>query len=340
VAQKKVWAAQLKERQSWIAPYPELSIARQCELLGLSRSRYYYLPQPESAENLALLRQLDELYLQFPYYGSRKFAVVLSQQHGQSINRKRIQRLMDILGIEALCPKPNLSRPAPGHQVFPYLLRGLPIARPNQVWSTDITYVPMRGGFLYLAAVLDWFSRFVLSWELSNTLDTSFCRRALENALRWGQPEIFNTDQGAQFTALDFQQPLRQRGIRISMDGRGRALDNVFIERLWRSVKYELIYPGEFASGAELATALARYFHYYNHQRPHQSLNYATPARWYGHHDLCSPAGAPPISGWPQVVPFQDRRPYCQQRVSGSSDLPLVGGAAPEPPGFIALLPE
>jgi len=194
------------------------------------------------------------------------------------VNRKRIQRLMRILGIEALYPKPNLSRPAPGHQIYPYLLRGVSIERPNQVWSTDITYIPMHGGFLYLVAVMDWFSRFVLSWELSNTMETGFCLAALEAAFRFGQPEIWNSDQGSQFTSPDFLAALKKRPISISMDGRGRALDNVFIERLWRSLKYELIYPGDFTSGADLFTALDRYFRFYNHQRPHQALDYRTPA--------------------------------------------------------------
>jgi putative transposase len=197
------------------------------------------------------------------------------------VGRKRMQRLMRILGVEALYPKPNLSRPAPGHQIYPYLLRGVSIERPNQVWSTDITYLPMHGGFLYLVAVMDWFSRFVLSWELSNTMETGFCLAALEAAFRFGQPEIWNSDQGAQFTAADFLAPLKQRGVSISMDGRGRALDNVFIERLWRSLKYELIYPGDFSDGADLAQALNRYFEFYNHQRPHQALGYRTPADLY-----------------------------------------------------------
>jgi putative transposase len=243
----------------------------------LPRSSYYYRPRPESAENLDLLRQLDELYLSYPFYGSRKMAVVLA------VNRKRIQRLMRILGIEALCPKPHLSRPAPGHEVYPYLLRGVSIERPHHVWSTDITYIPMRGGFLYLVAVMDWFSRYVLSWELSNTMETGFCLAALNLAFAFGQPEIFNSDQGSQFTSADFLAPLKKRGISISMDGRGRALDNVFIERLWRSLKYELIYPGDFASGEELFPALERYFHFYNHLRPHQALGYRTPAELFPH---------------------------------------------------------
>ncbi len=210
--------------------------------------------------------------MEYPFFGSRRMAVMLN------VNRKRAQRLMGILGIEALYPKPDLSRPAPGHQIYPYLLRGVPILRPNQVWSTDITYIPMQGGFLYLVAVMDWFSRFVLSWELSNTMEIGFCLAAQQAAFRFGQPEIWNNDQGSQFTANAFLAPLQRRGISISMDGRGRALDNVFIERLWRSLKYELIYPGDFAGGHELYSALERYFHFYNHRRPHQALRYQTPA--------------------------------------------------------------
>lgn len=197
------------------------------------------------------------------------------------VNRKRVQRLMRILGIEALYPKPNLSRPAPGHEIYPYLLRGVSIERPNQVWSADITYIPMQGGFLYLVAVMDWFSRFVLSWELSNTMETGFCLAALNAAFGFGRPEIWNSDQGSQFTAAEFLAPLKKRRIAISMDGRGRALDNVFIERLWRSLKYELVYPGDFASGSELLPALDHYFHFYNYQRPHQALGYRTPADLY-----------------------------------------------------------
>jgi putative transposase len=229
---------------------------------------------------LRLLRRLDELYLDYPFFGSRRMAVTLK------VNRKRSQRLMRIPGIEALYPQPNLSRPAPGHEIYPYLLRGISIERPNQVWSTDITYIPMHGGFLYLVAVMDWFSRFVLSWELSNTMETGFCLAALDAAFRFGQPEIRNSDQGAQFTSADFLAPLQKRGISISMDGRGRALDNVFIERLWRSLKYELIYPGDFASGADLLPALDRYFRFYNYQRPHQALAYRTPADLFPHRSI------------------------------------------------------
>jgi putative transposase len=269
--------ASTEQRRGWIEPaHPQLTIARQCALLELPRSSFYYTPGTESAENLALLRRLDRLYLERPYFGSRRMAVELG------VNRKRMQRLMRVAGLEAHYPKRNLSRPAPGHRIYPYLLRGVAIERPNHVWSTDITYVPMRAGFLYLVAVMDWYSRFVLSWELSNTMEVGFCLTAQQRAFRvGGRPEIWNSDQGAQFTAEEFLQPLQQRGVAISMDGRGRALDNVFIERLWRSVKYELIYPGDFADGAALWPALDRYFAFYNHRRRHQSLGYRTPADFY-----------------------------------------------------------
>jgi putative transposase len=268
----------MEERRQWINPqHPRLSIQRQCELLSLPRSTYYYTPQGESGENLALMRRIDELYLKRPFFGSRKIAIELG------VNRKRVQRLMRRMGLEAHYPKPNLSRPAPGHQVYPYLLRGVAIERANHVWSTDITYLPLHGGFLYLVAVMDWFSRFVLSWELSNSLETGFCLTALHAAFRFGQPEIWNSDQGSQFTSAELLAPLKQRSIAISMDGRGRALDNVFIERLWRSLKYELIYPGDFQNGEEMLRALNSYFHFYNYQRPHQALGYQTPAALFPH---------------------------------------------------------
>lgn len=221
------------------------------------------------------MRQIDELYLEHPFLGSRRMAAMLD------INRKHAQRLMRLMGLEAHYPTPRLSRPAPGHEIYPYLLRDVPIVRPNHVWSGDITYVPLPGGFLYLTAIIDWFSRFVLSWELSNTLESSFCSAALTAAFACGQPEIWNSDQGAQFTAAAFLAPLKQRQIAISMDGRGRALDNVFIERLWRSVKYELIYLGDFADGAALWSALDAFFAFYNYRRPHQALANLTPAAVY-----------------------------------------------------------
>jgi putative transposase len=270
-----------EEKRRCITPHPHLTLAQQCELLGLPRSTFYRQPAGETKWNLRLMRRLDELYLELPYFGSRKFAVLLGWELRRPINRKRVQRLMRLMGIEALYPKPTLSRPAPGHEIYPYLLRGVVVSRPNQVWSTDITYIPMRSGFLYLVAIMDWFSRFVLSWDLSNTMEVDFCRSTLEAALHADRCEIFNSDQGAQFTSSQFLQPLKERSIRISMDGRGRALDNVFIERLWRSVKYELIYPGEFDSGAELWSALSRYFDHYNFHRPHQALAYRTPADVY-----------------------------------------------------------
>jgi putative transposase len=266
-------AGTTEQRRRWIDPqHAELTIGQQCELLGLARSSYYYQPRPDNEETLALLRQLDELYLERPFFGSRRMAVEMG------VNRKRMQRLMRIAGIEALYPKPRLSLPGSGHEIYPYLLRDLVIERPNQVWCSDITYVPMRRGFLYLVAVMDWFSRYVLSWELSTTMDTGFCLAALEAALTQAVPEIFNTDQGSQFTSADFTAALRRRQIRVSMDGRGRWMDNVFIERLWRSIKYELIYPGDFADGLQLWAAVENYFRFYNHDRPHQALGYQTPA--------------------------------------------------------------
>jgi len=260
----------------WIEPeHPQLSLAQQCALVGLPRSTWYYQPAGESAENLALMRSIDELYLRRPFYGSRKLADVLGA------NRKRVQRLMRRMGIEAIYPKRRTTWPAVGHKIYPYLLRGVAVTRPNQVWSSDITYLPLRQGFLYLVAVLDWYSRCVLSWRLSNTLTGSFCVEALDAALSLVTPEIFNTDQGSQFTAAAFTSRLESRGVAISMDGRGRALDNVFIERLWRSVKYEEVYLKDYADGWEAEENLASYFRFYNHERIHQSLEYRTPAEVY-----------------------------------------------------------
>jgi putative transposase len=236
---------------------------------------WYYRPVGESAANLALMRSIDEEYLRTPFYGSRKLAAVLG------VNRKRVQRLMRLMGIEAIYPKRRTTWPDAGHKIYPYLLRGLAVTRPNQVCSSDITYVPLRHGFLYLVAVMDWYSRYVLSWRLSNTLTGSFCLEALDAALLQATPEIFNTDQGSQFTATAFTSRLESRGVAISMDGRGRALDNVFIERLWRSVKYEEVYLKDYADGWEAESSLAAYFRFYNHERIHQSLDYRTPAELY-----------------------------------------------------------
>jgi putative transposase len=260
---------------------PALSVRRQCELLQLSRSGLYYEPVPQSPEELALMRRIDEIHLKHPFYGSRKLSDVLRKE-GREANRKRVQRLMRLMGIEAMAPKPKTSEPHPEHVVYPYLLRGLTISRVNHVWATDITYIPMKAGFVYLVAIMDWYSRRVLTWRLSNTLDSSFCVDALEEALeRFGPPAIFNTDQDAQFTADAFTKPLRDRGIAISMDGKGRCLDNVFVERLWRSLKYEEVYLHAYDTVAEARTGIGRYLAFYNDERPHQALGYQTPAAFY-----------------------------------------------------------
>lgn len=253
---------------------------RQCELLGLNRSSLYYTPAAESAENLRLMRLLDEEYTRHPFFGSRRMTAWLERQ-GESVNRKRVQRLLRIMGLEAIYPKPRLSVAGRGHRIFPYLLRDVRIERPDQVWSTDITYVPLASGFMYLAAVIDWYSRYVLAWRLSNTLDGSFCLEMLEEALGLGRPEVFNTDQGVQFTAEAFTGRLLSAGVAVSMDGRGRCLDNVFVERLWRSVKYENIYLHGYESVPALEQGLACYWPFYNHERPHQALEYRTPAEVY-----------------------------------------------------------
>jgi putative transposase len=244
-------------------------------LIGLPRSTWYYEPVGETPKNLTLMRRIDEQYLKTPFYGSRKMADVLG------FNRKRIRRLMRLMGIEAIYPKRRTTRPAAGHKIYPYLLRNVKISRPDQVWSSDITYLPMSHGFLYLVAVMDWYSRHVLSWRLSNTIDGRFCLEALDEALSLGRPEIFNTDQGSQFTAAAYTGRLESFGISVSMDGRGRALDNVFIERLWRSVKYEEVYLKDYGTAWEAEDSLSSYFHFYCHERIHQSLDYRTPADVY-----------------------------------------------------------
>ncbi len=260
--------------------HAELSVRRQCELLGLNRSTLYYQPARETEENLRLMRLIDAEYTAHPFYGSRKIMRWLREQ-GEAVNRKRVQRLMRVMGLEAIYPKPRLSVPGRGHRIYPYLLRGVAITRPDQVWSTDITYVPLRAGFMYLAAIIDWFSRYVIAWRLSNTLDGLFCLEMLEEALGFGRPEVFNTDQGVQFTAEAFTGRLVQAGVAVSMDGKGRCLDNVFVERLWRSVKYEDIYPGGYETVPQLGSGLGRYFPFYNEERLHQSLDYRTPASVY-----------------------------------------------------------
>ena len=257
--------------------HPTLSIRRQCDLIGLNRATFYHQPAGETPLNLALMRVIDQEYTRTPFYGYRKMTVRVKQR-GYAVNRKRVARLMRKMGLQAIYPRPRTSIPDQQHKKYPYLLRGLTITHPNQVWSADITYVPMLQGFMYLVAIMDWFSRFVVAWQLSNTLDGLFCLETLRLALQQGQPEIFNTDQGVQFTAHDFTGELETNGIRVSMDGRGRVFDNIFIERLWRSVKYEDIYIKEYGTVPALETGLGNYFQFYNYERPHQSLAYQTPA--------------------------------------------------------------
>jgi putative transposase len=259
---------------------PHLSICRQCELIGLNRSTYYLAPATESEENLRLMRLIDEQYLRTPFYGSRRMAASL-RRRGEVINRKRVQRLMTVMGLEGLHPGPRTTIAAPDARAYPYLLRDRVLTRADEVWSSDITYVPMRRGFMYLTAVIDWFSRYVLSWRLSNTLDGRFCLEALDEALARGRPEIFNTDQGSQFTSREYTGRLEDAGVAVSRDGRGRALDNVFVERLWRSVKYEDIYIKDYCEVPELESGLTAYFRFYDEERPHQSLAYMTPGEVY-----------------------------------------------------------
>jgi putative transposase len=249
-------------------------------LLGLSRSSLYYEPATETAEDLRLMRLLDQEYTAHPFLGSRRLTAWLNAQ-GEAVNRKRVQRLLRRMGLEAIYPKPKLSAARAGHRVYPYLLRNVSIQRVDQVWSTDITYVPLASGFMYLAAILDWYSRYVLAWRLSNTLDGSFCLDMLEEALSRGRPEVFNTDQGVQFTAQAWTGRLESAGVAVSMDGKGRCLDNVFVERLWRTVKYEDIYLWQYEAVPDLQQGLGRFFPYYNEERPHQALEYRTPGEVY-----------------------------------------------------------
>jgi putative transposase len=260
---------------------PNLSIMSQCQLLNISRSCFYYKPKPIKAEDLQLMRLIDEQYLKTPSWGSRSMRNHL-RRLGHKVNRKKVQRLMRLMGLEAIYPKPKTSRPHPQHKVYPYLLRNLKIDRPNQVWAADITYIPMNRGFMYLVAVMDWHSRKVLSWRVSNTLDTDFCVQAVEEAIsRFGAPEIFNTDQGAQFTSDTFTSLLKDHDINISMDGRGRVQDNIFIERLWWTLKYQYLYLWSFGNGSELRQGLAQWFGFYNRERSHQALDNLTPDEVY-----------------------------------------------------------
>ena len=261
--------------------HPSLSVVRQCELVSISRSSFYYQPAGETAENLALMRLIDARFLETAWYGSRQMARHFRRE-GHEVGRKRVRRLMAVMGLAPIYQRPRTTVPNPEHRIWPYLLRDMAIDRPNQVWCTDLTYIPMRRGFLYLVAVMGWATRKVLSWRVSNTMDVGFCIEALEQALaRFGRPEIFNSDQGSQFTSLAFTGVLQQAGVRISMDGRGRWMDNVFIERLWRSLKYECIYLNAFETGSELRAGLSRWIGYYNGRRPHSSLAERTPDEAY-----------------------------------------------------------
>ena len=280
----------MSEKRRCIEPFHKaISITRQAELLGLNRSSYYFHHIGESELNLFLMNLIDEEFTSHPFYGSRKMTAWLTSQ-GYVVNRKRIQRLMRLMGLEAIYPKKNLSVARKEHFKYPYLLRNVKIHTPNQVWSSDITYIRLSKGFVYLTSVIDWYSRFVLSWKLSNSLENSFCIDALEDALVIGKPKIFNTDQGVQYTSKSFISCLERKGIKISMDGKGRALDNIFVERLWRTVKYEEIYLNNYETPKELYLGLKKYFEFYNNQRLHQSLGYITPAEIYQ-------AGASPHGG-------------------------------------------
>lgn len=257
--------------------HSRLNLSKQCKILHVSRSAFYYRPNTMSKADLDLLNKIDEIYTKFPYYGSRKIKAELIRQ-GYSVGRHKVRKFMRLLGLEAICPKRNLSKPNKEHKIYPYLLKGMEIIRPNQVWSTDITYIRMRHGFVYLVAVIDWYSRYVLSWRISTTLDTDFCIEALREALTKGIPEYFNTDQGSQFTSDKFTDILKSHCIKISMDGKGRASDNIFVERLWRSVKYEEVYLKSYESVLDCKINLRNYFDQYNNERLHQSLDYVTPA--------------------------------------------------------------
>lgn len=260
--------------------HTEIPIYRQCELLELSRSSYYYSPGEETEYNLMLMKLIDEQYTKTPFYGSRRLTAWLMRE-GHQVNRKRVQRLMRLMGIEAIYPKPCLSKPSVEYKKYPYLLSGLTIDRPDHVWCADITYIRLAQGFVYLVAIMDWHSRYVLAWELSNTLDKEFCIKALESALGVSKPDIVNTDQGSQFTSQEFTGKLEVSGIRISMDGRGRVFDNIFVERLWRTVKYEKVYLNDYRTVREARSSLERYFHFYNTVRLHSSLGYMTPHEVY-----------------------------------------------------------
>ena len=277
------------ERKAMIRrDHPELSLSRQCQLVSISRSSFYYTPRGESPENLALMRRIDELFLKYPFYGSRQMVRQL-RRDGVRAGRHRVRRLMRLMGLEAIYQAPRTSTPHPGHRTYPYLLKGLVIDRPDQVWCADITYIPVNRGFLYLVAIMDWATRHVLAWRLSNTLDAGFCVAALNEALaRYGKPGIFNTDQGSQFTSIDFTGVLKDADVAISMDGRGRCMDNIFIERLWRSLKYEAVYLHDLTDGFAAERVIGEWMEFYNTERPHSALAGSTPAEAY---DRGAPVG-------------------------------------------------
>jgi putative transposase len=294
---------------------PVLSTVAQCGLLKVARSTLYYRPAPVSTHDLAVMRRLDEQYLATPFYGSRRMAAAL-RRAGWAVNRKRAKRLMRVMGLQAIYQKPNTSRGHPGHKAYPYLLRGLAIDRPNQVWCADITYIPMARGFVYLVAVMDWFSRRVLAWRVSITMDTAFCVETLQEAMdKHGQPEIFNTDQGVQFTSADFLGELESRGVRISMDGRGRYLDNIFIERLWRSLKYEEVYIKAYGSVAAARLGIGLWLAFYNDERPHQAIGYRTPCEVFEAGFACGYVDNTPASlRSASVLPTYPQAPHQQQK--------------------------
>lgn len=322
MAAKKVAALPMMIRRDMVRPpggRNEPSLRQQCVLADISRSGWYAARAQSEVpkQDVTCMNAIDKIYTAHPEYGSRRISVILGLEHGLKANRKRVQRLMRIMEIAGCMPGPNTSKPAPENKVYPYLLRGVRIDRPNQVWSTDITYIPMGRSFVYLTAVIDWYSRFVISWELSNSLDSSFCIEAVNRALHLGKPEIFNTDQGAQYTSDSFLGIFEDTGISISMDGRGRALDNVFVERLWRNVKYEKIYLQEHCTVPELYRGLSEYFGHYNHTRPHQSLNYETPSQVYN-----GSSGGGPLRPRPYGPPLRGRSerttPGCEHQTNQS----------------------
>lgn len=295
--------------------HPDFSIIEQCVLLKVPRATLYYKPEPASDEELKLMRRIDEIYTKWPFYGSRRLVEELRGE-GHVVNRERVTRLMRLMGIEAIYQKPNTSRKHPSHKIYPYLLKNLMIDRPNQVWCADITYIPMKQGWVYLVAVMDWFSRRVLAWRLSITMETDFCIEALQDALdKYGSPEIFNTDQGVQFTAAAFIETLAAQGVRISMDGKGRFLDNIFIERLWRSLKYEEVFIKAYASVAEARRSIGAWLNFYNDERKHQALGYRTPSQVFAATSACGDVhNASALHTSPQAQQQQQERDSIYER--------------------------